>query len=280
MASFVPFVTFAFGLDARVTLPESLLVSPLAEGITFGSFTESAFVTLCGPTSVEAATFSPPKRRGRAAMRSFGRPTARRTARAPARPVPVLAQPVRTVARRPLPRPHPVPVVRPAVRRPVPVAPATQVGPTPQRWQPVVFVPPVRVAVRRPAPAASVAQVAPAPQHRQPVAVVTPAVPAEVPRVRVSPPTSTRKRGAQTEVPSPSSGRISVFARLSHTETTGQTLTLPVVPVPLATQAVGSDVPSTSTSGLGRRARRNRNRRLRLAASEVERQQMVEAIAH
>ncbi|XP_028548105.1 uncharacterized protein LOC114578787 [Dendrobium catenatum] len=230
MARSAPSVTFAFGSDAQVTLPESLRASPPVGGITFGSFIDSAFVTLGGPTPTEAAAFSAPQRRGRAAMRPFGRPAARRTARAPARPVHVLAQPVRAVARRPVPRPHPVPV-RPAVRRPVPAAPAAQVAPAPQRRQPAAVVPPVRAAVRRPAPTAPVAQAAPAPQRRQPAAVV----PAEVPRVRVPPLASTRKRGAQTEVPSPSSGRDSVFARLSHPETAGQTPALPIVPVPPAT---------------------------------------------
>ncbi|PKU63137.1 hypothetical protein MA16_Dca019673 [Dendrobium catenatum] len=121
---------------------------------------------------------------------------------------------------------------------------------------------------------------APTPQRRQPVAVVTSAVPTEVHRVRDSPPTSTGKRGAQTEVPSPSSSRDSVFAWLSHSEAAGQTLALPVVPIPPATQAVGSDVPSTFSSGLGRMARRNMNMMLRLAASEAERQRMAEAVAH
>ncbi|XP_020691598.2 gametogenetin-like [Dendrobium catenatum] len=157
---------------------------------------------------------------------------------------------------------------------------AQKVAPAPQRRQPAAVVPPVRVAVRRPAPAAPVAQAARAPQRPQPAAVVTPVVPAEVPRVRVPPPASTRKRGAQTKVPSPSSGRISIFAWLSHPETVGQTPALPVVPVLPATQAVGSDVPSTSTSGLGRRAQRNRNRRLRLAASEAERQRMADDVVH
>ncbi|XP_020688625.1 classical arabinogalactan protein 9-like [Dendrobium catenatum] len=167
MAPFVPFVTFAFDSDTRVTLPESLLASPLAGGITFGSFTDSAFVTLGGPTPAEAT-----------------------------------------------------------------------VAPAPQCWQPAT-VPPVLPAIRHPVPTATVARVAPAPQCRQPVVVVNPAVPTEVPRVRVPPPTSTRKRGAQTEAPSPSSSR---------------TPALPIVPIPLATQVVGSDVPSSSTSGLGRRA--------------------------
>ncbi|XP_028548875.1 uncharacterized protein KIAA0754-like [Dendrobium catenatum] len=271
MASFVPSVTFAFGSDARVTLPESLLASLLVGGITFDSFTDSAFVTL----------------------------VARRIARAPARPVPILAQPVRAVARRPVPRPHHVPV-RAAVRRHTPAAPAAQVAqapqcrqpaavvpplraavrrhalaaptaqvaPTPQHRHPTVVVPPVRAAVRRPAPAASIAQAALAPQRRQPAAVVTPVILADVPRIWVFPPASTRKRGAQTEVPSPSSGRVSIFARLSHSETAGQTPALPVVPVPTAIQEVGSDVPSISTSSIERRARRNKNRRLHLATSE------------
>ncbi|PKU86060.1 hypothetical protein MA16_Dca001891 [Dendrobium catenatum] len=108
MASFIPSVTFAFGSDVRVTLPESMLASPPVGGITFGSFTDSAFVTLGGPTPAEAAAFSPSQRRGRAAMRPFGRLAARRIAWAPARPISVLAQPVRVVARRPVPRPHPV----------------------------------------------------------------------------------------------------------------------------------------------------------------------------
>ncbi|XP_028552240.1 uncharacterized protein LOC114580022 [Dendrobium catenatum] len=212
---------------------------------------------------------------------------AAQVAPAPQRRQPVVVPPVRPAVRRPVPaapaaqvapapqrrQPVVVPPVRPAVRRPVPAAPAAQVAPAPQRRQPAV-VPPVRPAVRRPVPAAPAAQVAPAPQRRQPATTVAPVVPAEVPRVRVPPPTPTRKRGAQTEVPSPSTCRVSVFARLSHPEVVGQTPTLPVVPVP------GPDVPSSSTSGLGRRARRNRNRRLRLAASEAERQQMADAIAH
>ncbi|KAH0459509.1 hypothetical protein IEQ34_012323 [Dendrobium chrysotoxum] len=215
MASFVPSVTFRFGTDAQVTLPESLLASPPAEGITFGSFTDSAFATLGWPNPAEAAAFSPPQRRGRAAMRPFGRPVARRTAQAHARPTPVLP----------------------------------------------------------------VAQTAPAPQCRQ--AVVTPiVVPAEAARVRVPPPSSSRKRGAQTETPSPSFCRVSAFARLSHPETLEQSPTLPVLPVPTVAQVVGSDVASSSAFGLGRRARRNRNRRLRLAASEADRQRMADSLAH
>ncbi|KAL0903996.1 hypothetical protein M5K25_026064 [Dendrobium thyrsiflorum] len=225
MASFVPSVTFCFGSDGQVTLPESLLACPPVGGITFGSFTDSAFVTLGGPTPSEAAALSPPQRRARAAMRPFGRPAARRTARAP---------PTRPVARRPVP--------------PVPVAPAV-----------------------------------PAPQRRQPV-VPSVVVPAEVTRARVSPPpSSSRKRSAQAKIPSPSTRRVSAFARLSHPEIVRQTPTppVPVVPVPaVVPQAVGPDLPSSSTSGLGRRARRNRNRRLRLAASEAEQQQMAVSLAH
>ncbi|XP_020683375.2 uncharacterized protein LOC110100280 [Dendrobium catenatum] len=145
-------------------------------------------------------------------MRPFGQPDARQIARAPARPIPVLAQPVCTMARRPVPRPHPVPL-RAAVRRPAPASPVAQVAPAPLRRQPAAVVPPVRAAVRRPAPAAPVAQAAPASQRRQPAAVVTPVVPVEVPRIQIP--------------------------------------ALSVVPIPPATQAVGSDVPSTSTSGLG-----------------------------
>ncbi|PKU68416.1 hypothetical protein MA16_Dca019191 [Dendrobium catenatum] len=99
MTRSAPSVTFAFSSDARVTLPESLLASPPVGGITFGSFTDSAFVTLGGPTPAEAAAFSPPQRRGRTAMRPFGRPAARRIARAPAHPGPILVQPVHAVAR-------------------------------------------------------------------------------------------------------------------------------------------------------------------------------------
>ncbi|KAI0493910.1 hypothetical protein KFK09_024037 [Dendrobium nobile] len=234
MASFVSSVTFSFGSDVRVTLPESLLACPPAGGITFDSFTDSAFVTLGGPTPAEAAAFSPPQRRGRAAMRPFERPAARRTARTPTRPVPVLVQPVRPVAKRLMPRLLPVPLVRPTVRRQVPTALVAQVAPAPQHRQPIAVVPPVRLAIRRRAPVTPIAQVALAPQRQQPAAIVTPAVPVEVPRIRVSPPTSTRKRGAQIEVPSPSSGWVSVFARLSHSETTWQTPALPVVPIPPA----------------------------------------------
>ncbi|KAI0497855.1 hypothetical protein KFK09_021093 [Dendrobium nobile] len=185
MAYSGPSVTFCFGSDSRVTLPESLLTSPPAGGITFGSFTDSAYVTLGGPTPSEAAAFSPPQRRGRAAMRPFGRPVARQPARAPVRPVAVRAQPVRPVVRQPVPRPLPFHPVRPAVRRPAPVAP--------------------------------VVRVAPAPQRRQPVAVPLPVVPVEAARARVSPPpSSSRKRVAQAELPPPPTRRVSVFTRLSH----------------------------------------------------------------
>ncbi|KAL0913069.1 hypothetical protein M5K25_016501 [Dendrobium thyrsiflorum] len=247
MAFSGPSVTFCFGSDSRVTLPESLLSSLPAGGITFGSFTDSAYVTFGGPTPSEAAAFSPPQRRGRAAMRPFGRPVARQPARAAARPAVVRAQPVRPVARQPVPRPLPVQPVRPVVRRPAPTVPVVRPAPAPQRRQPVV-----------------------------PLAVV----PVEVTRARVSPlPSSSRKRGAQAELPSPSSHRVSVFARLSHPETVRQTPVTPVVaPVP-PVQSVGLDVASSSTSGLGRRARRNRNRRLRLAASEAAVQEMVVSVA-
>ncbi|KAL0909259.1 hypothetical protein M5K25_020108 [Dendrobium thyrsiflorum] len=247
MAFSGPSVTFCFGSDSRVTLPESLLSSLPAGGITFGSFTDSAYVTLGGPTPSEAAAFSPPQRRGRAAMRPFGRPVARQPARAAARPAVVRAQPVRPVARQPVPRPLPVQPVRPVVRRPAPIVPVVRPAPAPQRRQPVV-----------------------------PLAVV----PVEATRARVSPPpSSSRKRGAQAELPSPSSHRVSVFARLSHPETARQTpVTSVVAPVP-PVQSVGLDVASSSTSGLGRRARRNRNRRLRLAASEAAVQEMVVSVA-
>ncbi|KAL0921607.1 hypothetical protein M5K25_008696 [Dendrobium thyrsiflorum] len=248
MAFSGPSVTFCFGSDSRVTLPESLLSSLPAGGITFGSFTDSAYVTLGGPTPSEAAAFSPPQRRGRAAMRPFGRPVARQPARAAARPAPVVcAQPVRPVARQPVPRPLPVQPVRPVARRPAPIVPVVRPAPAPQRRQPVV-----------------------------PLAVV----PVEATRARVSPPpSSSRKRGAQAELPSPSSRRVSVFARLSHPETARQTpVTSVVAPVP-PVQSVGLDVASSSTSGLGRRARRNRNRRLRLAASEAAVQEMVVSVA-
>ncbi|KAL0904972.1 hypothetical protein M5K25_027139 [Dendrobium thyrsiflorum] len=247
MAFSGPSVTFCFGSDSRVTLPESLLSSLPAGGITFGSFTDSAYVTLGGPTPSEAAAFSPPQRRGRAAMRPFGRPVARQPARAAARPAVVRAQPVRPVVRRPVPRPLPVQPVRPVARRPAPIVPVVRPAPAPQRRQPVV-----------------------------PLAVV----PVEATRARVSPPpSSSRKRGAQAELPSPSSRRVSVFARLSHSETARQTpVTSVVAPVP-PVQSVGLDVASSSTSGLGRRARRNRNRRLRLAASEAAVQEMVVSVA-
>ncbi|XP_028554644.1 gibberellin-regulated protein 14-like [Dendrobium catenatum] len=230
MASFVSSVTFSFGSDARVTLPESLLASPPAGGITFDSFTDSAFVTVGGPTPAEAAPVRP-------------------VAKQPV-PRPLTIPPVHPAVRRPVPttliaqvslapqRRQPaavVPPVRPVVRRPVPVAPIVQVTLAPQCWQPAAVFPPICPAVRQPVPAACVAQVALAPQCRQPIIVVTPVVPVEVPRVHVPPPTSTRKRGSQTEVPSPSSGRIFVFVRLSHPETAGQTPTLLVVPVPPAT---------------------------------------------
>ncbi|KAL0921612.1 hypothetical protein M5K25_008701 [Dendrobium thyrsiflorum] len=248
MAFSGPSVTFCFGSDSRVTLPESLLSSLPAGGITFGSFTDSAYVTFGGPTPSEAAAFSPPQRRGRAAMRPFGRPVARQPARAAACPAPVVrAQPVRPVARQPAPRPLPVQPVRPDVRRPAPTVPVVRPAPAPQRRQPVV-----------------------------PLAVV----PVEATRARVSPPpSSSRKRGAQAELPSPSSHRVSVFARLSHSETARQTpVTSVVAPVP-PVQSVGLDVASSSTSGLGRRARRNRNRRLRLAASEAAVQEMIVSVA-
>ncbi|KAL0920069.1 hypothetical protein M5K25_009177 [Dendrobium thyrsiflorum] len=202
MASFVPSVTFCFGSDGQVTLPESLLACPPVGGITFGSFTDSAFVTLGGPTPSEAAALSPPQRRARAAMRPFGRPAARRTARAPVRPTPVRVQQAHPVARQAVPRPPPVQPTRPVARRPVP---------------------PV-----------SVAPAAPAPQRRQPV-VPSVVVPAEVTRARVSPPpSSSRKRSAQAELPSPSTRRVSAFARLSHPEIVRQTPTppVPVIPVP------------------------------------------------
>ncbi|KAL0913076.1 hypothetical protein M5K25_016509 [Dendrobium thyrsiflorum] len=247
MAFSGPSVTFCFGSDSRVTLPKSLLSSLPAGGITFGSFTDSAYVTLGGPTPSEAAAFSPPQRRGRAAMRPFGRPVARQPARAAARPLPVRAQPVRPVARQPVPRPLPVQPVRPVARRPAPMVPVVRPAPAPERRQPVV-----------------------------PLAFV----PVEATRARVSPPpSSSRKRGAQAELPSPSSRRVSVFARLSHPETARQTpVTSVVAPVP-PVQSVGLDVASSSTSGLGRRARRNRNRRLRLAASEAAVQEMVVSVA-
>ncbi|KAL0914706.1 hypothetical protein M5K25_015077 [Dendrobium thyrsiflorum] len=243
-----PSVTFCFGSDSRVTLPESLLSSLPAGGITFGSFTDSAYVTLGGPTPSEAAAFSPPQRRGRAAMRPFGRPVARQPARAAARPAVVRAQPVRPVARQPVPRPLPVQPVRTVVRRPAPIVPVVRPAPAPQRRQPVV-----------------------------PLAVV----PVEATRARVSPPpSSSRKRGAQAELPSPSSRRVSIFARLSHPETARQTPVISVVvPVPPVVQSVGLDVASSSTFGLGRRARRNRNMRLRSAASEAAVQEMVVSVA-
>ncbi|KAL0915708.1 hypothetical protein M5K25_013159 [Dendrobium thyrsiflorum] len=223
MASFVPSVTFCFGSDGQVTLPESLLACPPVGGITFGSFTDSAFVTLGGPTPSEAAALSPPQRRARAAMRPFRRPAARRTARAPVRPTPVRVQQAHPLARQAVPRPPP------------PVVPSV-------------------------------------------------VVPAEVTRARVSPPpSSSRKRSAQAELPSLSARRVSAFARLSHPEIVRQTPTppVPVVPVPaVVPQAVGPDLPSSSTSGLGRRARRNRNRRLRLAESEAQQQQMAVSLAH
>ncbi|KAL0921731.1 hypothetical protein M5K25_008834 [Dendrobium thyrsiflorum] len=248
MAFSGPSVTFCFGSDSRVTLPESLLSSLPAGGITFGSFTDSAYVTFGRPTPSEAAAFSPPQRRGRAAMRPFGRPVARQPARAAARPAPVVrAQPVRPVARQPVPRPLPVQPVRPVARRPAPIVPVVRPAPAPQRRQPVV-----------------------------PLAVI----PVEATRARVSPPpSSSRKRGAQAELPSPSSCWVSVFARLSHPETARQTpVTSIVAPVP-PVQSVGLDVASSSTSDLGRRARRNRNRRLRLAASEAAVQEMVVSVA-
>ncbi|KAL0924214.1 hypothetical protein M5K25_005028 [Dendrobium thyrsiflorum] len=248
MAFSDPSVTFCFGSDSRVTLPESLLSSLPAGGITFGSFTDSAYVTLGGLTPSEAAAFSPPQRRGRAAMRPFGRPVARQPARAAARSAVVRAQPVRPVARRPAPRPLPVQPVRPVARRPAPIVPVVRPAPAPQRRQPVV-----------------------------PLAVI----PVEATRARVSPPpSSSRKRGAQAELPSPSSHRVSIFARLSHSETVRQTPVTPVVaPIPRVVQSVGPDVTSSSTSGLGRRARRNRNRRLCLAASEAAVQEMVVFVA-
>ncbi|KAL0921018.1 hypothetical protein M5K25_008043 [Dendrobium thyrsiflorum] len=248
MAFSGPSVTFCFGSDSRVTLSESLLSSLPAGGITFGSFTDSAYVTLGGPTPSEAAAFSPPQRRGRAAMRPFGRPVARQPARAIVRPLPVRAQPVRPVARQPVPRPLPVQPVHTVVRRPAPTVPVVRPAPAPQRRQPVV-----------------------------PLVVV----PVEATRARVSPPpSSSRKRGAQAELPSPSSRRVSVFARLSHSETARQTpVTYVVAPVPPVVQSVGPDVASSSTSGLGRRAKRNRNRRLRLAASEAAVQEMIVSVA-
>ncbi|KAL0910315.1 hypothetical protein M5K25_021283 [Dendrobium thyrsiflorum] len=60
MDSFAPSVTFCFGSDGRLTLPESLLTRPPTGGITFGSFTDSAFVTLGGPTPFEVAVLSSP----------------------------------------------------------------------------------------------------------------------------------------------------------------------------------------------------------------------------
>ncbi|KAL0910671.1 hypothetical protein M5K25_018747 [Dendrobium thyrsiflorum] len=88
MAFFGPSVTFCFGLDSRVTVPESLLSNLPIGGITFSSFTDSAYVTLGGPTPSEAVAFSPPQRRGCAAMRPFGRPVAWQPSRVAARPAP------------------------------------------------------------------------------------------------------------------------------------------------------------------------------------------------
>ncbi|KAL0917289.1 hypothetical protein M5K25_012340 [Dendrobium thyrsiflorum] len=166
-------------------------------------------------------------------MRPFGRPVARQPARAVVRPLSVRAQPVRPVARQPVPRPLPVQPVRPVARRPAPIVHVVRPTPAPQRRQPVV-----------------------------PLAVVS----VEVTRARA-------------ELPSPSSRRVSVFARLSHPEIARQTpVTSAVAPVP-PVQSVGLDVASSSTSGLGRRARRNRNRRLRLAAFEAAVQEMVVSVA-
>ncbi|KAL0915466.1 hypothetical protein M5K25_015884 [Dendrobium thyrsiflorum] len=181
-------------------------------------------------------------------MRPFGRPVARQPARAAARPAVVRAQPVCPVARQPAPRPLPVQPVRIIVRRPAHIVPVIRPAPAPQRRQLVV-----------------------------PLAVV----PVEATRARVPPPpSSSKKRGAQAELPSPSSRRVSVFARLSHPEIARQTPATPVVaPVPPVVQSVGPDVAASSTSDLGRRARRNRNRRLRLAASEAAVQEMVVSVA-
>ncbi|KAL0922698.1 hypothetical protein M5K25_006707 [Dendrobium thyrsiflorum] len=184
MASFVPSVTFCFGFDGQVTLPVSLLACPLVGGITFGTFTDSTFVTLGGPTPSEVVALSPPQRRARGAMRPFGRPAAQWITRAPACPTPVRVLQAHPVARQAVPRPPPVQPTCPVVRRPAPPVP--------------------------------IVQVVPAPQHRQPV--VPPVVlPAEVTHARVSPPpSSSRKRSAQAELPSPSTRQVSAFTRLSH----------------------------------------------------------------
>ncbi|XP_028548624.1 actin cytoskeleton-regulatory complex protein PAN1-like, partial [Dendrobium catenatum] len=147
---------------------------------------------------------------------------ARQPARAPVCPVAVRAQPVRLVVRQPVSRPLSVHPVRPAVRRPAPVAPVVRVAPAPQRRQP---------------------------------AVPLPVVPVEVTRARVSPPpSSSRKRVAQAELPPPPTRRVSVFTQLSHPETAEETPTPPqsVVPIP-SVPSVGTDVASSSTSDLGRR---------------------------
>ncbi|XP_020705569.1 uncharacterized protein LOC110116365 [Dendrobium catenatum] len=201
-------------------------------------------------------------------MHPFGRPAARQTARAPARPVPVPAQPVRPVARRPVLRPLPIPPVHPTVRRPVHTAHVAQVAQAPQRRQPAVVILPVRLTVRHQVPTAPVVRVAPTPQHRQPAV----AVPPVHSTVALAPQRRQPVAVVTPFVPEegcPDRGAFALFwpgfyfARLSHYEAAGQTPALSVVPVPPATQAVDSDVPSTSTSGLGRRARRNRNKRQR-----------------
>ncbi|XP_020704960.1 uncharacterized protein LOC110115893 [Dendrobium catenatum] len=247
MAYSGPSVTFCFGSDSRVTLPEFLLSSPPSGGITFGSFTDSAYVTLGGPTPSEDAAFSPPQRRGRAALRPFRLHVVWQPARALARPYDVRAQPVRPMVRQPVPRPLPVHPVHPMVRRPAPVAP--------------------------------IIRVAPAPQHRQLVAVPLPAIPVEAARARVSPPSSSRKRVAQAELPPPPTRGVSVFTRLSHPEAAEETPTLPSVVYIPPVQPVSTDIASSSTSGLGRRARRNRNRRLCLAESDAAVQWMADSMA-
>ncbi|KAH0461615.1 hypothetical protein IEQ34_009190 [Dendrobium chrysotoxum] len=189
---------WGYSSNMRVTLPKSLLARPLVGGITFGSFIDSAFVTLGRLTPTEVTTFSPPQRRGRAAMHPFGCHVAWRLARTPTRPTPV--------------------------RCPGPLA---LVGSSYSYYSD------------------------------------------KGSSCSVPPPSSSRNRSAQIEAPSPSSHWDSIFAHLSHPETTKLTLTLPVVHIPPTPQVVGSDVPSSSTSGLRRRAGRNRNRRLQLAMRVV-----------
>ncbi|KAH0470804.1 hypothetical protein IEQ34_000527 [Dendrobium chrysotoxum] len=133
-------------------------------------------------------------------MRLFRYPVARQIAQAPTHPTHICVQLVHPMVRQLVSRPLLIHLTHQAIRRLVPTVPVIQIAPIPQSWQVVVT---------------------------SFVALV------EVTRVQVPPPSSFRKRGAQTEAPSPSSNRVFIFSRLYHPETTKQT---PVLPVALVSQ--------------------------------------------